>query len=151
MFKVTLTTDGACSGNPGPGGWCAILQCKGREKVLTGHNVFTTNNRMELTAIVEGLKALRSPCEVEVLTDSAYIVNQVNGGYLDKWIANAWRTADGKPVANLSLWDEIARMRKMHVLTFVKVKGHAGHPLNQRADAEAVRQRDIAVGIRLGL
>lgn len=141
---VVIYTDGACSGNPGPGGWAALLMCSGREKLISGSYLFTTNNCMELTAVVHSLRLLKYPCNVTVCTDSAYIVDQVNGGYLDKWVANAWRTAANKPVMNMPLWDEIFRLRKIHNITFVKVKGHSGDKYNNIVDAEACRQRDEA-------
>lgn len=144
MYHVTIATDGACSGNPGPGGWAAVLQCEGREMMISGNAQKTTNNRMELRAVVRGLKALRFPCEVEVLTDSAYIVDQINGGYLDKWAANNWIKADKKPVQNVDLWIALRNQLDIHQVTFTKVKGHAGHPLNERCDEEACSQRDLA-------
>lgn len=144
MYHVTIATDGACSGNPGPGGWCAILQCQDRELMLSGGEDQTTNNRMELSAIINGLQKLRFPCEVEILTDSAYIADQVNGGYLKKWIQNGWRKADNKPVQNQDLWQALDTQLKIHYVTFTKVKGHAGHPLNERCDEEACAQRDLA-------
>lgn len=144
MHNVTIVTDGACSGNPGPGGWCAILFCKDRKKVLQGNAPYTTNNQMELKAIVSGLHALNKPCNVTIETDSAYIVNQVNGGHLDKWASNGWLTANNEPVCNQALWYDILMMRKKHNITFVKVKGHADNVWNNKADLVACKQRDMA-------
>lgn len=148
--EVIIATDGACSGNPGPGGWAAVLQCEDKERIIAGHNTMTTNNAMELTAVVNALTALKWPCNVTIYTDSAYIVNQINGGYLTKWSQNDWRTMDNKPVQNLDLWKEILRLTNVHNVTFEKVKGHAGHPLNERADKQACCERDLAkiLGIR---
>lgn len=144
ITDVTIVTDGACSGNPGPGGWCALMLCEGKERVLHGHKTQTTNNEMELTAVVQGLHALRYPCTVKVLTDSAYIVNQINGGYLEKWAGNGWRTSTNQPVQNLHLWQDLRALLDVHTVTFVKVKGHSGDPLNERADHEACCERDLA-------
>lgn len=142
--NVVVATDGACSGNPGPGGWAAVLQCEDKEKIIKGHKTMTTNNEMELTAVVCALSALKWPCTVKVLTDSAYIANQVNGGYLDGWSKNGWVTKEGKPVQNLALWQEMLKLLEKHSVTFEKVKGHAGHPLNTKADQEACCERDLA-------
>lgn len=143
--NVEIYTDGACSGNPGPGGWAAILMCADKEREIKGCSPYTTNNQMELTAVVESLRLLKFPCNVTIYSDSAYIVNQVRNGWLDKWAANGWRTADNKPVANLALWDEINRQRKVHKIVFVKVQGHADVMHNIRADKLATEQRDVAV------
>ncbi len=138
--EVEIYTDGACSGNPGPGGWAAILRAQGREKVLTGFAPETTNNRMELTAVLEGLKALKRPCRVTIFSDSAYLVNAIQQGWLQKWQMNQWRR--GKklkdPVLNADLWQELARLLQTHRVRFEKVEGHAGHELNERADRLAV-------------
>ena len=139
---VIIYTDGACSGNPGPGGWAAILLCGKHERKISGACGFTTNNQMELTAIVHALRMLKYECNVIVRSDSAYIVNQVNNGYLDKWIRNGWRTSENRPVANLALWEEISNQRKKHDITFEKVKAHSGDKYNELADAEACRERD---------
>jgi ribonuclease HI len=134
--KVQLYTDGACSGNPGPGGWAAILNYKGTSKELYGHMSGTTNNRMELFAIISGLGALKEPCEVEVYSDSAYAVNAFNQHWIDNWQKNGWMTSEKKPVENVDLWKlltQIIRIKK-HKVTFNKVKGHADDPLNIRCD-----------------
>lgn len=140
MENVYLFTDGACSGNPGPGGWCAILQYKGKEKVLSGSERETTNNRMELTGVIEGLKALKRKCSVVVTTDSKYICDAVNLRWLNAWKAKNWKKADGKPVLNRDLWEEIDAMISMHHVTFIWIKGHAGHPENERCDQIAVNE-----------
>jgi len=142
--NVIIATDGACSGNPGPGGWAALLKSGNSEMMLSGNAASTTNNRMELRAVVRGLKALHWPCTVEILTDSAYIVDQINGGYLDQWAANDWKKTDGKPVQNRDLWIALKNQLGIHTVTFTKVKGHSGNALNERVDKEAVSQRDLA-------
>lgn len=132
--RVDIYTDGACSGNPGKGGWCAILMCDGKEKVLSGGEAETTNNRMEVTAAVGGLSALKKRCEVRLFSDSAYLVNAVENGWLESWQRNGWRTSDGKPVKNKDLWLDIVRLTGEHAVTFVKVKGHADNENNNRCD-----------------
>lgn len=143
---VIIATDGACSGNPGPGGWGAILLCKGgHEREISGRAAATTNNRMELTAVLEGLKQLRFPCNVVIITDSAYIANQGNGGWIQKWQQKGWKTAANKPVANKDLWEQIAAIvNKQLSVKFEKVNGHSGHYWNERADGLAVSQCAIA-------
>lgn len=136
MKKIEIFTDGACSGNPGLGGWGAILRYKDTEKELSGSEESTTNNRMELTAVIEALKALKSPCEADIYTDSQYVMKGATE-WLHGWIANSWRTADKKPVKNSGLWQEIQHLTKIHVLHWHWVKGHAGHPENERCDALA--------------
>lgn len=140
MNTVNLYTDGACSGNPGPGGYCAILQCKGHEKIVSGSENATTNNRMELTAVIEGLKALNCPCEVNVTTDSKYVSDAVNKGWLKSWLKKNWKKADGKPVLNIDLWSEFIELQKIHTLKFFWIKGHDGHPENERCDKIAVSE-----------
>ena len=144
MKHVIIITDGACSGNPGPGGWAAILQYQNRELVIGGNAADTTNNRMELQAVIAGLEALRFPCEVSVITDSAYVANTGNGGWIHKWQKAGWKTASNKPVKNIDLWQRVAELASIHNVRFQKVQGHAGHYLNERADVEAVRLRDQA-------
>ena len=134
MKTVTLYTDGACSGNPGPGGWGAILEFKGTEKELSGGEVSTTNNRMELTAVIRGLEALKEPCVVTVTSDSKYVVDALTKGWLDSWIAHGWKKADGKPALNVELWQRLVIQLKRHQVKFEWVKGHAGHPYNERCD-----------------
>src|SRR5690554_3265154 len=120
MKHVTLYTDGACSGNPGPGGWAALLQFGAQEKTLKGAEPETTNNRMELTAVIEGLRALREPCRVTVHTDSAYIVNAFAEGWIEGWQRRGWKTAGKKPVKNRDLWEELLRLMNRHEVAFVK-------------------------------
>lgn len=134
MKKVDLYTDGACSYNPGPGGWGAILIYKGVEKELSGGHPETTNNRMEITAMLEGLRALKEKCEVTLYSDSAYCIDAFNLGRIKNWQANGWRTADKKEVKNLDLWKELLSIMSGHKITFVKVKGHADNEYNNRCD-----------------
>ncbi|ADQ46217.1 Ribonuclease H [Caldicellulosiruptor kronotskyensis 2002] len=134
MKEVTIYTDGACSGNPGPGGWCAILIYKGIKKVLKGFEKYTTNNRMELKAVVEALKALKEPCKVVIYSDSAYIVNAINQNWIEKWQKNGWKTSEKEEVKNIDLWNELVELMKIHKVTFEKVKGHADNELNNLCD-----------------
>lgn len=134
MKKVIIYTDGACSGNPGAGGYCAILSYKGAQKTVSGYEASTTNNRMELMAMIEGLKALKEPCSVELYSDSSYGVNAFNEGWIDSWAMKGWRTADNKEVKNVELWQELLRLVRMHKVKFVKVKGHADNELNNLCD-----------------
>ncbi len=136
MTPVIIYTDGACSGNPGPGGWGAILMSKGREREIMGGEAHTTNNRMELTAAIRALEALNRPCTVELHTDSQYVRQGITE-WLAGWKARGWRTADKKPVKNEDLWRELDAARARHQVTWRWVKGHAGDPLNERADALA--------------
>ena len=138
MDKVFLYTDGACSGNPGPGGYCAILKFGEHEKVISGAEKETTNNRMELSAVIEGLKALTRPCEVKVVSDSKYVCDAINQGWLRSWEKKNWKKADGKPVLNPLLWQELNTLLKIHKVSFEWIKGHAGHPFNERCDRIAV-------------
>jgi ribonuclease HI len=135
---VMIFTDGACSGNPGPGGWGAILISKGREKELFGGELATTNNRMELMAAIQALEALTRPCKVELHTDSKY-VQQGIGQWIRSWKARGWKTADNKPVKNEDLWRRLDEARQRHDVQWRWVKGHAGHELNERADELARR------------
>ena len=128
MKKIEIFTDGACSGNPGPGGWGAILRFLGREKELSGGSENTTNNRMELTACIEALKALKEPCEVVLTTDSQYVVNGIEKGWAKSWKENGWRKADKKPAQNPDLWDALLLLLSIHKVTFNWIKGHDGHP-----------------------
>ena len=138
MKKVEIFTDGACSGNPGPGGWGAILRCGNTEKELSGGEKDTTNNRMELTAVISALKALKYPCEVNVTTDSKYVYESVTKGWVYSWKKNGWRKADKKPALNPDLWDELLNLLNLHEVEINWVKGHAGHPENERCDKLAV-------------
>ncbi len=138
MKQVDIYTDGACSGNPGPGGWGAILVYNGREKELSGGEAQTTNNRMELTAVIKALSALKEPCSVTLTTDSKYVSDAIVQGWARSWRAKGWRKADGKPALNAELWEELLELLDRHSVQFVWVKGHAGHPYNERCDTLAV-------------
>ena len=134
MKQVTLITDGACLGNPGPGGWAAILKFGGVEKRFVGSSPDTTNNRMELSAVIEGLKRLKEPCEVDLYSDSKYVVDAVNEGWLKNWRLNDWKDSRNKPVKNLDLWLEFCEQIEIHKLNLNWVKGHSGDPDNEAAD-----------------
>lgn len=136
--EVIVYTDGACSGNPGPGGWGAVLIWNGKEKELSGGDPQTTNNRMEMQAVIEALKALNKPCLVKIHSDSALIINAFTQGWIDNWIKRGWRKADKKPVENKELWQAMLEAMKPHNVKWVKVKGHSGIELNERADQLAV-------------
>lgn len=138
LKKVVIYTDGSCSGNPGPGGWAAILRFGEHERVVSGAEAETTNNRMELTAALESLRALKEPCAVSLHTDSAYLVRAFNEGWLRNWQRNGWRNAKKKPVENKDLWEALLEQNARHRMTWVKVKGHADNPLNNRVDGLAV-------------
>lgn len=142
---VEIFTDGACKGNPGPGGWGAWLSCAGREKELFGGDPHTTNNRMELTAVIRALQALRRPSEVRVHTDSQYVKNGITEWIRD-WKRRGWRTADRKPVKNEDLWRELDEIASRHRVKWVWVKGHSGHDGNERADALANRGVETVKG-----
>ena len=143
MKQVEVYTDGACSGNPGPGGWGAILEYNGVEKELSGGERETTNNRMELTGVIRGLEALKYPCEVTLTTDSRYVVDSVTKGWVYGWKKRGWIKSDKKPALNVDLWEKLLPLLEKHKVEFVWVKGHAGHPENERCDRLAVEQRDI--------
>ncbi len=138
MTHVDIYTDGACSGNPGPGGWGAVLVCRGREKELSGGEPETTNNRMELTAVISALSALKYPCEVTVTSDSRYVVDAVSNGWAEGWRARGWKKADRRPALNPDLWGRLLDLMSVHKVTFCWVKGHEGHPYNERCDRLAV-------------
>lgn len=140
MDRVELFTDGACSGNPGPGGWCAILKCRGREKLLSGADLQTTNNRMELSAVINGLKALKRPCEVTVTSDSKYVCDAVGLGWLESWKKKNWKKSDSSAVLNPDLWQELDALMHIHSVKFIWIKGHDGHPENERCDKTAVSE-----------
>ncbi len=131
---VEIFTDGACSGNPGPGGWGAILRYGSYEKELSGGEKNTTNNRMELTAVISALSALKEPCEVTLTTDSKYVADAIEKGWAISWQKNNWRKADKKPALNSDLWEELLKLLEIHEVKFNWVKGHAGHPENERCD-----------------
>ena len=140
MKTVTLYTDGACSGNPGPGGWGAILEFMGTEKELSGGEASTTNNRMELTAVIEGLSALKEPCIVELYSDSKYVIDGLSKGWAASWQKNGWRKSDKKPALNPDLWEKLLELTRIHSLRYHWVKGHADNPKNNRCDALAVAE-----------
>ena len=134
MKKVTIYTDGACSGNPGPGGWGSILMFGDIKKEISGAVKETTNNIMEITAVIEALKCLKEECEVEIYSDSAYVVNAFNQGWIANWIKNNWRNASKEPVKNKELWQELIALTEKHKVTFIKVKGHSDNEFNNRCD-----------------
>ena len=140
MKTVTLYTDGACSGNPGPGGWGAILEYQGIEKEMSGGESCTTNNRMELTAVIEGLSALKEPCIVELYSDSKYVIDGLSKGWAAGWQKNGWRKADKKPALNPELWERLLILTQQHEMRYHWVKGHAENPKNNRCDALAVAE-----------
>lgn len=145
MKKVELYTDGACSGNPGPGGFAAILFFEGNEKVISGGEKETTNNRMELMAVIEGLSSLNEPCEVELYTDSKYVQQAITLGWMEDWEKRGWKRKTG-PLLNPGLWQRLNELLKKHRVTARWVEGHAGVELNERADKIAVLERDKAAG-----
>lgn len=134
MEKVIIYTDGACSGNPGPGGWGAILMYGEHKKEISGGLKETTNNIMEITAVLEALRLLKFECEVKVYSDSAYVVNAFNNGWIYNWMKNGWKTANKEPVKNKELWVELYEFTKKHKIEFIKVKGHADNEFNNRCD-----------------
>ena len=140
LKDVALFCDGACSGNPGPGGWGAILRYKGRERELSGGEAQSTNNRMELTALIEGLRALKEPCNVAVTTDSKYVADGINKGWARSWQRNGWVKSDKKPALNPELWEALLTELDRHNVTVHWVRGHSGHPENERCDQLAVAQ-----------
>ena len=140
MKEVEIFTDGACSGNPGPGGYGVVLRYKGREKELCGGEAQTTNNRMELTAVIEGLSALNEKCSVTLYSDSKYVVDAITKGWAKKWRSNGWMRTKTEPALNSDLWKKVLNLLQEHDVKFVWVKGHAGHPENERCDALAVSQ-----------
>ena len=140
MKTVTLYTDGACSGNPGPGGWGVILEYGGAEKELSGGENSTTNNRMELTAVIRGLEALREPCTVELYSDSKYVIDALQKGWAKGWRARGWIKSDKKPALNPDLWQRLLELTQTHQVHCHWVKGHADNPKNNRCDQLAVEQ-----------
>lgn len=138
--KVQLFTDGSCSGNPGPGGWGAILRYGTAEKELSGGERETTNNRMELSGVIAGLEALKEPCEVTLCSDSKYVIDALTKGWAKKWQANNWIKPDKKPALNADLWKKLLALLEIHDVSFVWIKGHAGHPENERCDRLAVSE-----------
>ena len=138
MKHVEIYTDGACQGNPGPGGWGAVMRYKGTEKEISGGERNTTNNRMELSAVIEALKLLKEPCSVTLYSDSQYVCNAIKLGWAKKWRANGWMRNKKEPALNPELWDELLKLCEKHTVEVVWVKGHAGPPENERCDALAV-------------
>ncbi|MEG2527159.1 MAG: ribonuclease HI, partial [Oscillospiraceae bacterium] len=145
MKQITIYTDGACSGNPGPGGWGAVLQYKDTKREMSGGETQTTNNRMELMGAISALNALNEPCAVDLFTDSQYIANAINKGWLKGWKAKNWKRKDGE-LKNVDLWQELDRLLAEHTVTFHWVKGHADNEFNNRCDTLAVSQRDKFAG-----
>lgn len=142
MKTVTVYTDGACSGNPGPGGWGSVLRYGNSEKVISGGENPTTNNRMELTAVIEALKALKEPCIVELYSDSRYVIDGLQKGWAVSWRKNNWRKADKKPALNPDLWAQLLDLCENHEMHYHWVKGHADNEYNERCDALAVAERE---------
>lgn len=140
MKTVYIFTDGACSGNPGPGGWGAVLRYGQTEKQMSGGEKHTTNNRMELTAVIEALKALKEKCHVILTTDSKYVCDAINKGWAVSWKKNGWRKSDKKPALNQEMWEELLTLCEIHEVEFVWVKGHNGHPENEICDKLAVSE-----------
>ena len=142
MKHVEIFTDGACSGNPGPGGYGVVLRFGTVEKELSGGEASTTNNRMELMGVITGLSALKEPCAVTLTTDSRYVVDSITKGWVYGWKRKGWIKSDKKPALNVDLWERLLPLLERHRVEFVWVRGHAGHPENERCDALAVAQRD---------
>lgn len=142
MRFVEIFSDGACSGNPGPGGFGVILRCDGYEKELSGADPHTTNNRMELLGVITALEALKYPCQVRITTDSKYIIDGITKGWAKGWKKRGWKKSDGNPALNPDLWDRLLSLLETHKAEFVWIKGHAGHPENERCDALAVAARE---------
>ncbi len=154
MKQVTIHTDGSCLGNPGPGGWAAILRFGEREKELSGGFAGTTNNRMEITAVLEALAALTQPCAVDLFTDSQYVRKAVEDKWLDNWQRNGWLTSAKKPVKNRDLWERLLPLLKRHTVRFHWLRGHSGHPENERCDVLARAQasrKDLPVDEQLSV
>ncbi len=142
--KIIIYTDGACSGNPGPGGWGAVLMYGPSVREISGYSPATTNNRMELSAAIEALEALKEPCKVDLYSDSSYLVNAINEGWLKRWSTNNWKTAAKKSVENIDLWQKILKLLTLHTINFHKVKGHSDNPYNNRCDTlarEAIKRK----------
>ena len=142
MKRIEIFTDGACKGNPGPGGWCAILRYNGVEKMISGGEKDTTNNRMELSAVLFALKALKEPCHITLQSDSKYVLDSLSKGWVYGWKKKGWKKSDGKPALNVDLWQQLLEEIRKHELEYVWIKGHAGHPENERCDAQAVKESE---------
>lgn len=145
MSEVEAFTDGACLGNPGPGGWAALLRAKGTERMLAGGEPATTNNRMELMAAIGALEALKRPCKVLLVTDSRYVMQGIEE-WMPKWRLNGWRTSDRKPVKNQDLWMRLSEATSTHTIRWQWVRGHSGHPENERVDEAARAQAESMKG-----
>ena len=142
MKSITLYTDGACNGNPGPGGWAAILMYQGHRKELSGGESATTNNRMELMGVIEGLRALKEPCSVDLWSDSRYVIDALEKGWAVRWRKNGWMRSKKEEAKNPELWEELLRLTELHEMRYHWVKGHADNPWNNRCDMLAVEQRN---------
>lgn len=142
MKKIEIFTDGACKGNPGPGGWAAILRYNGVEKVISGGEKETTNNRMELSAVLFALKALKEPCSITLQSDSKYVLDSLSKGWVYGWQKKGWKKSDGKAALNVDLWQPLLEEIKKHEMNYVWIKGHAGHAENERCDALAVKESE---------
>ncbi|HJB67442.1 MAG TPA: ribonuclease HI [Candidatus Fournierella excrementigallinarum] len=140
MKQIEIFTDGACSGNPGPGGWGAVLRYKQHEKELSGGEAETTNNRMELTALIAALEQLKEPCEIMLCSDSKYVIDGLEKGWAKGWRARGWKKADKSPALNPDLWEKLLNLTEGHVIHYKWIKGHAGHPENERCDRLAVAE-----------
>ena len=146
MKHIQIFTDGACSGNPGPGGWGAILRYKAHEKELSGGEAETTNNRMELMALIAALEHLKEPCEIDLCSDSQYVINGLQKGWAKGWRARGWKKADKSPALNSDLWARLLDLSEAHTIHYNWIKGHAGHPENERCDRLAVEQSKCFCG-----
>ena len=140
MKQIEIFTDGACSGNPGPGGWGAVLRYKQHEKELSGGEAETTNNRMELTSLIAALEHLKEPCEITLCSDSKYVIDGLEKGWAKGWRARGWKKADKSPALNPDLWEKLLNLTEGHVIHYKWIKGHAGHPENERCDRLAVAE-----------
>ena len=142
MKQIEIYTDGACSGNPGPGGWGAVLRYNGREKEISGGEAQTTNNRMELTAVIAALECLKEPCAVELYSDSKYVIDALSKGWAVSWRKKGWIKSDKKPALNVDLWERLLKLTEAHEMHYHWVKGHADNEYNNRCDALAVAERE---------
>ncbi len=142
MKQIEIYTDGACSGNPGPGGWGAVLRYNGREKEISGGEAQTTNNRMELTAVIAALECLKEPCAVELYSDSKYVIDALSKGWAVSWRKKGWIKSDKKPALNVDLWEQLLKLTEAHEMRYHWVKGHADNEYNNRCDALAVAERE---------
>lgn len=142
MKQIEIYTDGACSGNPGPGGWGAVLRYNGREKEISGGEAQTTNNRMELTAVIAALECLKEPCAVELYSDSKYVIDALSKGWAVSWRKKGWIKSDKKPALNVDLWEQLLKLTEAHEMHYHWVKGHADNEYNNRCDALAVAERE---------